>query len=234
MASPSSIRMFRRGTRSAPISTSSSWNGFTAPQVFQRAAGSNAPAIWLGDLNVAPEPIDVYHPDRRVNDPDFHIDARDATQRPVGLHRRVSSTPSGSRAVYLLGLLPQCVRSRLGMAHRPHHGHRAIGSRLPRDRRGPGNPPCAGRIGPCRGLGGVRFVTLPDSGLHQIFRKLKFGCRVHGPFAVRFQLEHVGMVFDQRRVVGHANDRRRGSASCSYSASSFSRSSALVASSSST
>jgi exodeoxyribonuclease-3 len=36
------------------------------------------PAIWLGDLNVAPEPIDVYHPDRRVNDPDFHIDARNA------------------------------------------------------------------------------------------------------------------------------------------------------------
>ncbi len=25
-------------------------------------------AVWLGDLNVAPEPIDVYHPDRRVND----------------------------------------------------------------------------------------------------------------------------------------------------------------------
>jgi exodeoxyribonuclease-3 len=37
-----------------------------------------APAIWTGDLNVAPEPIDVYHPDRRVNDPDFHIDARNA------------------------------------------------------------------------------------------------------------------------------------------------------------
>lgn len=36
------------------------------------------PAIWLGDLNVAPEPIDVYHPDRRVNDVDFHIDARTA------------------------------------------------------------------------------------------------------------------------------------------------------------
>jgi exodeoxyribonuclease-3 len=36
------------------------------------------PAIWLGDLNVAPEPIDVYHPDNRVNDPDFHIDARSA------------------------------------------------------------------------------------------------------------------------------------------------------------
>ncbi|MDQ6676689.1 MAG: exodeoxyribonuclease III [Acidobacteriota bacterium] len=36
------------------------------------------PAIWLGDLNVAPEPIDVYHPDRRANDVDFHIDARNA------------------------------------------------------------------------------------------------------------------------------------------------------------
>ncbi len=40
--------------------------------------------IWLGDLNVAPEPIDVYHPDRRVNDVDFHIDARNAFQEVVG------------------------------------------------------------------------------------------------------------------------------------------------------
>jgi exodeoxyribonuclease-3 len=36
------------------------------------------PAVWVGDLNVAPEPIDVYHPDKRVNDPDFHIEARTA------------------------------------------------------------------------------------------------------------------------------------------------------------
>jgi exodeoxyribonuclease-3 len=36
------------------------------------------PVIWTGDMNVAPEPIDVYHPDRRVNDTDFHIDARNA------------------------------------------------------------------------------------------------------------------------------------------------------------
>jgi exodeoxyribonuclease III len=46
------------------------------------------PAIWTGDLNVAPEPIDVYHPDRRVNDPDFHIDARNAFKETVawGFH----------------------------------------------------------------------------------------------------------------------------------------------------
>ncbi len=41
------------------------------------------PAVWLGDLNVAPEPIDVYHSDRRVNDPDFHIDAREAYKYAV-------------------------------------------------------------------------------------------------------------------------------------------------------
>lgn len=39
------------------------------------------PVIWLGDLNVAPEPIDVYHPDHRVKDVDFHIDARNAYQQ---------------------------------------------------------------------------------------------------------------------------------------------------------
>jgi exodeoxyribonuclease III len=42
------------------------------------------PALWVGDLNVAPEAIDVYHPDRRENDPDFHIDARTAYKDVVG------------------------------------------------------------------------------------------------------------------------------------------------------
>jgi exodeoxyribonuclease III len=41
------------------------------------------PAIWVGDLNVAPEPIDVYHPDKRINDVDFHIDARTAFKETV-------------------------------------------------------------------------------------------------------------------------------------------------------
>jgi exodeoxyribonuclease-3 len=45
---------------------------------FEGALSPQQPALWLGYLNVAPEPIDVYHPDKRVNDPDFHIDARKA------------------------------------------------------------------------------------------------------------------------------------------------------------
>ncbi|MDQ2898579.1 MAG: exodeoxyribonuclease III [Acidobacteriota bacterium] len=50
---------------------------------FRKHLDPGKPAIWLGDLNVAPEPIDVYHPDRRVNDPDFHIDARNAYKETV-------------------------------------------------------------------------------------------------------------------------------------------------------
>lgn len=48
---------------------------------FEARFSPSQPVIWLGDLNIAPEPIDVYHPDRRVNDVDFHIDAREAFKR---------------------------------------------------------------------------------------------------------------------------------------------------------
>jgi exodeoxyribonuclease-3 len=50
---------------------------------FEAALRPDEPAIWVGDLNIAPEPIDVYHPDRRVNDTDFHIDARTAYKETV-------------------------------------------------------------------------------------------------------------------------------------------------------
>ncbi|MCL4401430.1 MAG: exodeoxyribonuclease III [Acidobacteria bacterium] len=43
-----------------------------------------SPAVWLGDLNVAPEPIDVYHAERRIGDVDFHIDARTAYKEAIG------------------------------------------------------------------------------------------------------------------------------------------------------
>jgi exodeoxyribonuclease-3 len=50
---------------------------------FETYLDPGAPAIWLGDLNVAPEAIDVYHPEKRVNDVDFHIDARTAWKEAV-------------------------------------------------------------------------------------------------------------------------------------------------------
>ena len=48
---------------------------------FQQHLDPAKPAIWLGDLNVAPTAMDVYHPERRVNDVDFHIDARNEFQK---------------------------------------------------------------------------------------------------------------------------------------------------------
>jgi len=45
---------------------------------FETALNPAGPVIWTGDLNIAPEPIDVYHPEKRINDVDFHIDARNA------------------------------------------------------------------------------------------------------------------------------------------------------------
>lgn len=51
---------------------------------FDQRIDPQKPAIWTGDMNVAPEPIDVYHPDRRVNDVDFHIDARNAYRDAAG------------------------------------------------------------------------------------------------------------------------------------------------------
>jgi exodeoxyribonuclease III len=50
---------------------------------FETRLDPGRPAIWLGDLNVAPEPIDVYHPERRVGDVDFHIEARNAYKQAV-------------------------------------------------------------------------------------------------------------------------------------------------------
>jgi exodeoxyribonuclease-3 len=50
---------------------------------FESGLDPNHPVVWLGDLNVAPEPIDVYHPEKRGDDPDFHIDARNAYKEVV-------------------------------------------------------------------------------------------------------------------------------------------------------
>lgn len=50
---------------------------------FDARLKSNLPMIWLGDLNVAPEPLDLANPDRNVNDPCFHIDARTEYKKTV-------------------------------------------------------------------------------------------------------------------------------------------------------
>lgn len=50
---------------------------------FENHLSNDKPALWLGDLNVAPEEIDLYAPKYSVNDPCFHIDARTAYKETV-------------------------------------------------------------------------------------------------------------------------------------------------------
>ncbi len=46
-------------------------------------ADAGQPVVWLGDMNVAPQPIDLHHPERHQNHVCFHPDVREAYARVV-------------------------------------------------------------------------------------------------------------------------------------------------------
>lgn len=48
---------------------------------FERRYSPEEPLLWMGDFNVAPEPIDVHDPKRLKDHVDFHPLARAALQR---------------------------------------------------------------------------------------------------------------------------------------------------------
>jgi exodeoxyribonuclease-3 len=50
-------------------------------RLFERYYSPDVPLLWVGDLNVAPEPIDVYAPGRLKDHVDFHPDARAALEK---------------------------------------------------------------------------------------------------------------------------------------------------------
>ena len=49
--------------------------------LFERHYSPQEPLLWMGDFNVAPEPIDVHNPKRLKNHVDFHPQARAALER---------------------------------------------------------------------------------------------------------------------------------------------------------
>ncbi len=51
---------------------------------FDRQIGPQTPAIWMGDLNVAPTEIDLNNPKGNKEHPCFHIDARKALEETMG------------------------------------------------------------------------------------------------------------------------------------------------------
>jgi exodeoxyribonuclease-3 len=49
--------------------------------LFERQYAPEEPLLWMGDFNVAPEPIDIYDPEGKANHVDFHPEARAALDR---------------------------------------------------------------------------------------------------------------------------------------------------------
>ncbi len=47
-------------------------------KLFEAEYAADQPLAWIGDINIAVEPIDVNRPETRKNDPCFHIDAHHA------------------------------------------------------------------------------------------------------------------------------------------------------------
>ncbi|MFO0732200.1 MAG: exodeoxyribonuclease III [Nitrospiraceae bacterium] len=50
---------------------------------FDRHLSPKEPAIWCGDMNVAPRPIDVHSPEKHLKHVCYHEDARKAYERTV-------------------------------------------------------------------------------------------------------------------------------------------------------
>ena len=51
---------------------------------FQKNIADDRPALWVGDLNVAPTEIDLNNPKGNLDHPCFHIDARNALKDTMG------------------------------------------------------------------------------------------------------------------------------------------------------
>ncbi|MGD2165813.1 MAG: exodeoxyribonuclease III [Anaerolineae bacterium] len=49
--------------------------------LFEREYDPEEPLLWMGDFNVAPEPIDIYDPEGKANHVDYHPAAREALAR---------------------------------------------------------------------------------------------------------------------------------------------------------
>jgi len=47
-------------------------------KLFEKEYAADQPLAWIGDINIAVEPLDVSNPQNKKNDPCFHVDAHDA------------------------------------------------------------------------------------------------------------------------------------------------------------
>ena len=82
---------------------------------------SGAPVALVGHYNVMPTELDVYKPERWVNDALFRVEVREAFSpaRPPGLDGCAADPSPGRANLHILGLFSQCLRARRWVAHRP-------------------------------------------------------------------------------------------------------------------
>ena len=79
-----------------------------------------APVVLAGDYNVMPTDLDVYKPERWLDDALFRPEVREAFAQPrrERLDRRGAQAASGRAHLHLLGLLSKCLRARRRTTHR--------------------------------------------------------------------------------------------------------------------
>ena len=82
---------------------------------------TGAPVVLAGDYNVMPTELDVYKPERWVNDALFRDRGprRLPPPRHAGLDGCAEDAPSGRAHLHVLGLFPQRLCARRRAAHRP-------------------------------------------------------------------------------------------------------------------
>jgi exodeoxyribonuclease-3 len=106
----------------------------------QSLLDSGAPVVLAGDFNVMPTELDVYAPERWVDDALFRPEVRDAYRRLVGagLDRRAAGAAPARADLHLLEIFPECVCPRRRPPHRsslaePCRAGRLVASGVDRD-----------------------------------------------------------------------------------------------------
>ena len=86
-------------------------------ELFERNYSPDEPLLWCGDFNVAPEPADVYAPDRLADHVCFHEDVRKALEKVkawgfIDVFRKLN--PGPDQYTFYDYRIPNAVKRRLG------------------------------------------------------------------------------------------------------------------------
>ena len=125
---------------------------------FARHLSPDEPAIWCGDMNVAPEPVDVHHPEKHLTHVCFHYEVQESlpARCRLGVRGPVPASLPGPATVYVLGLpATRCPQGQSRLARGPYPRDRIIGQALHGRRSRYQAQERKNSVGPYRALGGI-------------------------------------------------------------------------------